>query len=187
MRATILGRRAEVAAACGAPGRAAWASWWRAASACRSSTSSASSAPSCPKQVPDVFAALAIPLKVTATDFFGHTEAVFDSGDLNSALAASAAIPAVFRPVRRDGRLFIDGGIYNPVPFDLIEGEADYHHRHRRRRRADAARPQPPQFARPDVRRHPADDAVDHRHEAEDQAPGTCCVRRCRGSGRWIF
>ena len=79
-----------------------------------------------PEQVPAVFEALAIPLKVTATDFYGHTEAVFDSGDLTSALAASAAIPAVFRPVRRDGRLFIDGGIYNPVPFDLIEGEADY-------------------------------------------------------------
>jgi NTE family protein len=62
---------------------------------------------------------------VTATDFFGHCLAVFDSGDLNSALAASAAIPAVFRPVRRDGMLLIDGGIYNPVPFDLIEHDAD--------------------------------------------------------------
>ena len=47
------------------------------------------------------------------------------SGDLYSALAASAAIPAVFRPVMRDGRLLIDGGIYNPVPFDLIERDAD--------------------------------------------------------------
>ncbi|RUY90547.1 MULTISPECIES: patatin-like phospholipase family protein, partial [unclassified Mesorhizobium] len=45
--------------------------------------------------------------------------------DLHSALAASAAIPAVFRPVMRDGRLLIDGGIYNPVPFDLIENDAD--------------------------------------------------------------
>jgi NTE family protein len=25
----------------------------------------------------------------------------------------------------RDGRLLIDGGIYNPVPFDLLEGKAD--------------------------------------------------------------
>ena len=36
-----------------------------------------------------------------------------------------AAIPAVFRPVTRDGRLYIDGGIYNPVPFDLISDAAD--------------------------------------------------------------
>ena len=31
----------------------------------------------------------------------------------------------MFRPVRRGGRLLIDGGIYNPVPFDLVTGEAD--------------------------------------------------------------
>jgi NTE family protein len=46
-------------------------------------------------------------------------------GDLHSALAASAAIPAVFRPVKRDGRVYIDGGIYNPLPFDLVRGLAD--------------------------------------------------------------
>jgi NTE family protein len=78
-----------------------------------------------PEAIPATFGELKIPLKVTATDFFGHRLAVFDSGDLHSALAASAAIPAVFRPVRRDGMLLIDGGIYNPVPFDLIEGDAD--------------------------------------------------------------
>jgi len=78
-----------------------------------------------PEQVPETFVELQIPLKVTATDFFGHELAVFSEGDLLSALAASAAIPAVFRPVVRGGRLLIDGGIYNPVPFDLIKSDAD--------------------------------------------------------------
>lgn len=78
-----------------------------------------------PEHVPETFATLQIPLKVTATDFFGHRLMVLSEGDLHSALAASAAIPAVFRPVMRDGRLLIDGGIYNPVPFDLIDHEAD--------------------------------------------------------------
>jgi NTE family protein len=78
-----------------------------------------------PEVVPASFEELKIPLKVTATDYFGHKLAVFDSGELHSALAASAAIPAVFRPVMRDGRMLIDGGIYNPVPFDLVEGVAD--------------------------------------------------------------
>ncbi|ESZ23037.1 patatin-like phospholipase family protein [Mesorhizobium sp. L2C084A000] len=78
-----------------------------------------------PEAIPETFAELKIPLKVTATDYFGHKLAVFEDGDLHSALAASAAIPAVFRPVMRDGRLLIDGGIYNPVPFDLIENDAD--------------------------------------------------------------
>ena len=68
---------------------------------------------------------MGIPLKVTATDYYGHHLAVFSEGDLYSALAASAAIPAVFRPIRRDGRVLIDGGIYNPVPFDLLQGHAD--------------------------------------------------------------
>lgn len=78
-----------------------------------------------PEAVPARFEELEIPLKVTATDYFGHQLAVFDRGDLHSALAASSAIPAVFRPVARDGRMLIDGGIYNPVPFDLIEHDAD--------------------------------------------------------------
>ena len=78
-----------------------------------------------PATVPDTFEALGIPLKVTATDYFGHKLTVFEKGDLPSALAASAAIPAVFRPVVRDGCTLIDGGIYNPVPFDLLARQAD--------------------------------------------------------------
>src|SRR5690606_8765904 len=78
-----------------------------------------------PADIPERFDQLAIPLKVTATDYFAHDCRTLDSGDLRSALAASAAIPAVFRPVRRDGRLLVDGGIYNPLPFDLVEKDAD--------------------------------------------------------------
>lgn len=78
-----------------------------------------------PEAVPDTFEELKIPLQVTATDFYGHGLAVFSQGDLPTALAASAAIPALFRPVTMDGKLLIDGGIYNPVPFDLLEGKAD--------------------------------------------------------------
>ncbi|MDN2566250.1 patatin-like phospholipase family protein [Aquibium sp. A9E412] len=78
-----------------------------------------------PDRLPATFEELSTPLRVLATDYFGHRQAVFQTGELRSALAASAAIPALFRPVRRDGRLLIDGGIYNPVPFDLIENDAD--------------------------------------------------------------
>ena len=78
-----------------------------------------------PPVVPETFEQLVIPLRVTATDYYAHELAVLEKGDLRSAIAASAAIPAVFRPVRRDGRLYIDGGIYNPVPFDLLRGVAD--------------------------------------------------------------
>ena len=78
-----------------------------------------------PDGLPETFAGLKIPLKVTASDFYQQEQVVIEDGDLRSALCASAAIPAIFRPVRRDGRTLIDGGIYNPVPFDLVEGQAD--------------------------------------------------------------
>jgi NTE family protein len=78
-----------------------------------------------PHQVPRTFDELAIPLEVTATDYFGHHAKVFAEGELRTALAASAAIPAVFAPVVLEGRTYIDGGMYNPVPFDLLHGKAD--------------------------------------------------------------
>ena len=78
-----------------------------------------------PDAIPEDFAELRIPLQVTATDYYGHRLAGLTEGHLHSALAASAAIPAVFRPVHRDGVVLIDGGIYNPVPFDLLKGMAD--------------------------------------------------------------
>ncbi|MFC5386785.1 patatin-like phospholipase family protein [Aquamicrobium segne] len=78
-----------------------------------------------PEDIPQTFAELKIPLKITATDYYGYGLAVLEEGDLISAIGASAALPAVFKPVMRDGVMLIDGGIYNPVPFDLIEDEAD--------------------------------------------------------------
>jgi NTE family protein len=35
------------------------------------------------------------------------------------------ALPAIFVPVMREGRLLMDGGLVNPLPFDLVRGEAD--------------------------------------------------------------
>ena len=78
-----------------------------------------------PEIVPARFEDLSIPLRVVATDYFAHAEAVFDKGELLPAIAASAAIPALFKPVKIDGRVLVDGGITNPVPFDHLEGMAD--------------------------------------------------------------
>jgi len=78
-----------------------------------------------PKEIPSDFAALKIPFKAIATDYYGQCEVVCDSGDLYEALAASAAIPALFMPIHRDDRLMVDGGIFNPVPYDHLSGLAD--------------------------------------------------------------
>lgn len=78
-----------------------------------------------PEHVPSDFEDLKIPLHVTGTDYYGHKLAVFDSGDLVSAIASSIALPAVFEPVERDGMTLIDGGICNPLPYDVLKGKAD--------------------------------------------------------------
>jgi NTE family protein len=78
-----------------------------------------------PDAIPDSFEQLDIPLQIVATDYFAHDQVVFSQGDLFLALSASAALPAVFRPVRHEGRILIDGGIVNPIPFDLVCDKAD--------------------------------------------------------------
>jgi NTE family protein len=42
------------------------------------------------------------------------------------ALAASSALPALLKPVKVDGRVLIDGGFVNPLPFDLLSDRADH-------------------------------------------------------------
>jgi len=78
-----------------------------------------------PSKVARDFAHLAIPLKVVATDFYAQEQIVLGSGDLRSAIAASMALPALFTPVTRDGRVLMDGGLVNPLPFDVLKGDAD--------------------------------------------------------------
>jgi NTE family protein len=78
-----------------------------------------------PEAVPARFSDLPIPLKVVVTDYYGQTERACESGDLYKALAASCALPALFTPVKIEGRVMIDGGIYNPIPFDHLRDAAD--------------------------------------------------------------
>jgi NTE family protein len=65
------------------------------------------------------FEDLSIPLQVVATDLNSGERVVIDEGELVSALLASCAIPGVFLPVEREGRLLVDGGVSCNVPADL--------------------------------------------------------------------
>lgn len=78
-----------------------------------------------PGQVAKDFSELEIPLKVVATDLSSQEAIVLDSGPLRPAVAASIAIPVLFSPVVIEGRTLVDGGLANPLPFDLIDGIAD--------------------------------------------------------------
>jgi NTE family protein len=66
------------------------------------------------------FDELSIPLRVVATDYWEREAVVFESGDLWPAVQASMAMPGLFKPVKHEGRLLVDGGMTNPVPFDLL-------------------------------------------------------------------
>jgi NTE family protein len=78
------------------------------------------------REIPaQTFAELEIPLKVVATDFWNRKEVVFSSGSLITAIRASMAMPALFEPVQLDGKVLIDGGAVNPLPYDLLRQECD--------------------------------------------------------------
>lgn len=78
-----------------------------------------------PRRVPDAFEALEIPLQIVASDFYALQSVVFSSGELRPAIAASIALPVIFEPVVIDGRSLVDGGLTNPLPFDILAGQAD--------------------------------------------------------------
>lgn len=65
------------------------------------------------------FSRLPIPFAAVATDIATGERVVLDSGDLVDAMRASMAIPVVFSPVERDGRLLVDGGLVDNLPVEL--------------------------------------------------------------------
>ena len=71
------------------------------------------------------FEDLKIPLRVVATDYYSGESIVFDSGPLLPALKASMSIPAVFVPVQHDGRILVDGGVSNNLPYDMLPASCD--------------------------------------------------------------
>ena len=57
-----------------------------------------------------------LPLGIVATDLQSGEGILFRRGDVATAVRASSAVPAVFTPVRINGREYVDGGLVAPVP-----------------------------------------------------------------------
>jgi len=57
-----------------------------------------------------------LPLGIVATDLNSGNGVLFQRGDTATAVRASSAVPAVFKPVRIGGREYVDGGLVSPVP-----------------------------------------------------------------------
>ena len=71
------------------------------------------------------FRDLDIGLKVVAAELWSGEQVVLDSGRLLPAIQASMALPGVFAPVQHGKRQLVDGGIANPLPYDLLLDECD--------------------------------------------------------------
>ena len=71
------------------------------------------------------FEELETPLTVVAGDFWTGEEVVIQSGKLLPAIQASMAIPGVFTPVPYEGRVLVDGGVVNLVPYDHLLDRVD--------------------------------------------------------------
>lgn len=62
-----------------------------------------------------------IPLKIIATDLLAGKRVIFDEGYLYEAVRASISIPGIFVPVKKDGRLLVDGGVIDRVPVSTVK------------------------------------------------------------------
>lgn len=67
------------------------------------------------------FSELVRPLRIVATNLATLERALFSSGEVAAAVHASSAIPGACAPVSLDGELYIDGGIADPLPVDVLE------------------------------------------------------------------
>ncbi|MFN8285930.1 MAG: patatin-like phospholipase family protein [Chitinophagales bacterium] len=68
---------------------------------------------------------LPIPFTAVATDMATRTEIHFKTGNLHKALRASTGIPGIFTPIVDDKKLYVDGGVLNPLPLNLVEKRKD--------------------------------------------------------------
>ena len=63
---------------------------------------------------------LPLPLAIVATDLNTGNEVVLEEGDIVEAIRASISLPGIFKPVRKNDYLLVDGGLVNPVPVRTV-------------------------------------------------------------------
>lgn len=65
------------------------------------------------------FDSLPIPFCCVTADIRAAQEVVLSKGSISKAMRASMSIPGIFKPVRLDDRLLVDGGMLNNLPVDV--------------------------------------------------------------------
>ena len=69
------------------------------------------------------FEELPIPFFCMATNIENGKQVCLDSGNLPQAVAASAALPSLFKPEAIGDDLLIDGGVVNNYPIDELKAK----------------------------------------------------------------
>jgi NTE family protein len=62
-----------------------------------------------------------LPYKSVAVDMFTGKPYIFERGSLAEAVRASISIPGVFKPVKKEEMLLVDGGVIDNVPCDVAK------------------------------------------------------------------
>jgi NTE family protein len=71
------------------------------------------------------FEDLRIPLRVVATNYWKREQVILSKGNLLASVRASYSMPGLFTPVKMGKDLFVDGGLMNPLPYDIIQPLCD--------------------------------------------------------------
>ena len=66
------------------------------------------------------FDALPVPFRCVATNLVSGKPQVFENGSLAEALRATMSIPGAFSPVHDGQNVFVDGGLLNNLPTDVV-------------------------------------------------------------------
>jgi NTE family protein len=66
------------------------------------------------------FDALPVPFRCVATDLVSAKQFVFKDGSLGEALRATMSLPGAFAPVHDAQRVYVDGGLVNNLPTDVV-------------------------------------------------------------------
>jgi NTE family protein len=69
------------------------------------------------------FDSLFVPFRCIAADIADKQAVIFKEGDLYQAVRASMTFPGYLRPIKVNGKLLFDGGLYNNFPTDIMYDE----------------------------------------------------------------
>ncbi|MGM0581867.1 MAG: patatin-like phospholipase family protein [Bacteroidota bacterium] len=72
------------------------------------------------------FSEFKIPLIISTTNYTKGENVNFESGELIKPLLASASIPVIFKPIMIGKDSFVDGGITNNLPANLLKPHVDF-------------------------------------------------------------